>query len=1237
MAVGSTEARTAQYRPAATYPFVSSTLELLNKTVYSGNYIPTNGGEPGFGAYDPVTGDVYILTYGDYGILPINATTYRWTGGTRLGFDPAQILYDPEDKELYVANADSDNVSIFNPVTLAQLGQVIVGNCPDGMVYDQARHALYVANECSGTLSVLNASTNALEATWAVGGDPGFEALDPVHGTVYVANYNDTVAILNTTTGKLDAVDGMGTYVSEVAVDPAIGRAFVSTDSNLTIINTTTYATNGLISTDGFWGVTVDSQNHRLFVPEVYGVYVYSTSTLSEIGIVPSGEFGSDPVYYQHQSQVWVSYGEYGNVSVINASTDKVQVASITLGTTPEGVVAAPMGGNLFVANYAGFNVSQVNLTTGTEVAWQGPFSYPGDEILNPNTDQIYLSAEYPGTADNLVILNGATGSMVGGKDLPGGSGYMAYDPSNLDLYTVDSGYPTSTVYVYNTTTWSTVATMVVGPEGSGIAYDPSVGEVFVSQQYYGNVTVINASKQAIVATIPTGSFGTASMTVDPTSGQVFVANFPYGKVYVISVASNTITNTISINDPEAILYDVGNNLVFVANGEGDTVSAINPTSLAVTSVLDVGLDPLYLSDDPALGTVYVSDEYSGTVTTINTGPSVPEVTAFTASLPTLDIGQSTTMKVSVVFGTPPYTYAYSSLPSGCISANTSALVCTPTAAGTSKVKVTVTDNLKNSATASLSLHVNIAPVVTSFTATPMNLTIGTSTLLKVVGSGGTGNYSYSYTGLPPGCAGTNTPTLICTPTSAGYYSVNVTLRDTLGVSSTASVTVTVNVVPYFLTFVAMPRSIDNGSRTQFNASVAGGTGPISYNYSGLPPGCANQNVSLLNCTPTTVGNYTVRVVATDAVGVSAAAFTELAVNPALVLKSASATPASIPLGNATMFSIVVSGGAAPVTYSYSGLPGGCNSANSPTLYCLPSTVGNFSVTLKAADSGGKSVSATVALTVTAITAPLAVSLAVTPQAVDVGVGVQFKASVVNASGTYTYVYAGLPHGCQTQSTGTLQCTPSSAGNYTVSVTVEGSGGAKGHASCLLVVNKDLTLVSATATPSNITEGNSSVLSITVSGGTMPYAYSYSNLPAGCASTDSPALACSPTETGNFTVTLQANDSGGQWVSGQVTFQVSVTSHILPPPPHTKYVNNTQSPSWLTYALVALIVVLAVGLTVVILYRRRGDGSTPRGGPPPAAAAPQPPASAGPAPAPPPVLWSGTPPEAPPSPPQPKV
>src|SRR5437867_15688 len=258
-----------------------------------------------------------------------------------------------------------------------------------------------------------------------------------------------------------------------------------------------------------------------------------------------------------------------------------------------------------------------------------------------------------------------------------------------------------------------------------------------------------------------------------------------------------------------------------------------------------------------------------------------PSIDSFLASPTGLDLGQGSTLLVSASGGYGALSYSFSGLPPGCATVDATVLSCTPSATGNFSVIVTVADlNGFSVAAEPVSLVVNPDPVAT-IVAAPSETDVGLKIAFAITASQGTGLFSYSYQGLPPGCSSSNTPSLSCTPSSSGPYIIEVSATDEAGSIATSSVAVTVNPDLSITSFSPSASSIGLGNETTLTVSVLGGTKPYSYQYSGLPPGCSSDNSDVLSCTPTAGGNYTIQVTVTDHAGWSTISTVRLTVNQA--------------------------------------------------------------------------------------------------------------------------------------------------------------------------------------------------------------------------------------------------------------------------------------------------------------------------------------------------------------------
>jgi hypothetical protein len=126
-------------------------------------------------------------------------------------------------------------------------------------------------------------------------------------------------------------------------------------------------------------------------------------------------------------------------------------------------------------------------------------------------------------------------------------------------------------------------------------------------------------------------------------------------------------------------------------------------------------------------------------------------------------------------------------------------------------------------------------------------------------------------------------------------------------------------------------------------------------------------------------------------------------------------------------------------------------------------------------------------------------------------------------------------------------------------------------------------IASLAANPNPVVAGNSTVFTTTVSGGTLPYAFSYSGLPNGCASNNSAMLACVPRGAGTFNVTVIITDAKGSVAKGTLSLVVTEAPSITSS--KGGFLSSITSFDWMIIALAAVVVLLV--LLAVYLGRRK--------------------------------------------------
>jgi hypothetical protein len=281
--------------------------------------------------------------------------------------------------------------------------------------------------------------------------------------------------------------------------------------------------------------------------------------------------------------------------------------------------------------------------------------------------------------------------------------------------------------------------------------------------------------------------------------------------------------------------------------------------------------------------------------------------------------GNTGAINLTISSGTAPYTYNWGG---GITSQNRSNLT-----AGT--YSVIVTDSKNCTATSSATIT---APTAITATTTVTNLDCFgvASGVITLSVSGGVSPYTYLWN---DGTATQNRSNL-----AAGTYSV--VIKDANNCTQTVSgISITQPSTGVTITNTTSPATC-GGSNGSITATVTGGTAPYTYDWSGTPTGDGTPTITGLSA-----GIYDVKV--TDSKGCQAIKSITLTPQSVIILGSAIINPTcppgtAAPLSNDGSITLIVSGGTAPFSYSWTTSNGSGLVANNKDQTNL--TAGTYSV-----------------------------------------------------------------------------------------------------------------------------------------------------------------------------------------------------------------------------------------------------------------------------------------------------
>ncbi len=448
----------------------------------------------------------------------------------------------------------------------------------------------------------------------------------------------------------------------------------------------------------------------------------------------------------------------------------------------------------------------------------------------------------------------------------------------------------------------------------------------------------------------------------------------------------------------------------------------------------------------------------------------------------------------TVTITAPSGAYSYSWSGPGVIS-GFSSQTATVNAAGTYTVNMTSIGNSNTLCSYSLTTTVVQDPLM-NITSSPVNVSCygGSNGSASVSVSGGTASYYYSW--APSGGTLNSVSGL-----SAGNYTCTVT--DAVGCTKTQVVTITQPSAALSASLSAQTNVSCYGGSTG-SATVGASGGTPGYTYSWSPSGGSSASATNLSA-----GNYTCTI--TDSKGCTTTRSATITQPSSVVGASVSAQTNVNCYGASTGSATVTASGGTP-GYTYSWSPSGGSTANATNL-----SAGNYTCTVT--DSKGCTSTRTVTITQPSATLSGAISAQTN---VDCYGGSTGSASVTASGGTPGYTYSWSPSGGSSANATNL-----SAGNYTCTVT-DSKGCTSTRTVAITQPSAALSGAINAQTNVNCYGGSTGSASVTASGGTPGYTYSWSpsggstanatNLSAGtytCTITDSKG--CTSTRTATIT------------------------------------------------------------------------------------------------------------------------
>lgn len=178
-------------------------------------------------------------------------------------------------------------------------------------------------------------------------------------------------------------------------------------------------------------------------------------------------------------------------------------------------------------------------------------------------------------------------------------------------------------------------ATIALDKAPASFALAPDAPLAYVTHSELGQVSVVDLDKRAVIRTIamPGSPFGIAV----GKGGRLFVGDWNEGHVTVVELAGDGKPKMTRVSvgpAPGHVVLSPDERTLFVANREGDSVSAIRTEDLSLAATVPVGHAPFAMALNPEGTRLYVGNVQGGTVTVIDTATLSVSETWKTGAMP---------------------------------------------------------------------------------------------------------------------------------------------------------------------------------------------------------------------------------------------------------------------------------------------------------------------------------------------------------------------------------------------------------------------------------------------------------------------------------------------------------------------------------------------------------------------------------------------------------------------------
>jgi YVTN family beta-propeller protein len=310
-------------------------------------------------------------------------------------------------------------------------------------------------------------------------------------------------------------------------------------------------------------------------------------------------------------------------ISATRLPKNKV-IATVTVGSAPQGIVVTPNTDFVYVANGGSISISEIDTKTNT-VAANIPLSYsPGALAIKPDGSTLYVANYY---ASSVSVIDTATNAVTATLTLTEGPTYLAMSPDGTQVYVLCNYQEGSgIVSIIDTATNQVLTTTInIGGFPQSLVFTADGNYAYEVNDPASSVTVIDTATQSISSTLRTRQLHAGGLALLPNGKKLFVTG-DSSYVDVLNTSGTgkkkiTLPQSSGFNTPALTPSGLYLYLPIFIGGSNSVLMIDTKTNQVAGSSITVGTQPYSIAISPNAKRAYVSNYADGTVSVIDIAP----------------------------------------------------------------------------------------------------------------------------------------------------------------------------------------------------------------------------------------------------------------------------------------------------------------------------------------------------------------------------------------------------------------------------------------------------------------------------------------------------------------------------------------------------------------------------------------------------------------------------------------